>query len=417
MPSISTITERDWRQYEYLIDCTITIPDVGSYTLNQLQIEGIYLEKDFDNDHLPVLLLDLSISKLMELRIMKHAEDTTFALTITSYIRDPENPDMIMDKVKIISGEFHTIIPDVTPDTERQLRKILRENNDSDDNEFALEDTLNKVTYILIKSDAAKASRTIVNNVLTNVNLTTAYAYILTAAGIKNVLMSNFDNTDVIPEMLLLPIPALNELIYLENYYGLHREGTQIFMDFDTTYINRMNGQCTVWKRNEVKNVTFFIGNMMNAQNIVCGSFVSGDTTFVNVDKDSYRLGDDSSSADQLIGQNITLVNEDTTEVTNVNAGGEFTTVKTTFGHNKYINEQLVFRKNENKRIIHIMCTYINISCLTPNKQYRFITDDSEIVEDLGGTYRMSSWNTTFVREGNHFITATVATLKRVSST
>ena len=43
--------------------------------------------------------------------------------------------------------------------------------------------------------------------------------------------------------------------------------------------------------------------------------------------------------------------------------------------------------------------------------------DDSEIVEDLGGTYRMSSWNTTFIREGNHYIAATIATLKRVSST
>lgn len=417
MPSVSTITDRDWNQYEYLIECTITIPDVGSYRLNQLQLEGIYLEKDFDTDHLPVLLLDVSISKIMELQIMKHAEDTTFALTITSCIRDPDNPDVITDKAKIISGTFNTIIPDVTPDTERQLRKILRENNDVDDNEFAMEDTLNKVTYILIKSDAAKAARTIINNVLSNVNLTTAYAYILTAAGMKNVLMSNFDNTDVIPEILLLPIPVLNELIYLENYYGLHREGTQIFMDFDTMYINRMNGQCTVWRRNEIKNVTFFIGNAMNARNIVCGSFVSGDTIFINVDKDSYRLGDDSTSADQLVGQNITLVNDDTTEVTTVDAGGSFTTVKTTAGHNKYINEQLVCRKNENKRIIHILCTYIDIGCLTPNKQYRFITDDSEIVDDIQGTYRMSSYNTTFMREGNHFITATVATLKRVSST
>ena len=90
------------------------------------------------------------------------------------------------------------------------------------------------------------AVRTIVNDVLNNVNLTTAFAYIMTKVGMKNVLMSNFDNTDVIPELLLLPIPALSELIYLSNYYGLHKEGTQIFMDFDTTYINRMSGKSTI---------------------------------------------------------------------------------------------------------------------------------------------------------------------------
>ena len=56
-------------------------------------------------------------------------------------------------------------------------------------------------------------------------------------------------------------------------------------------------------------------------KDIICGSCESGDTIFVNVDKDSYRLGDDSKAADQLLGQNVTLVNEDTTEVSSVDTG------------------------------------------------------------------------------------------------
>lgn len=417
MANASTISDRDWQQYEYLVDCSITIPGKDTIELNDLQIEGVYIEKDFDNDHLPVLLLDLSISRLTELSIIKYMEETVFSLQIMSYIRDPGDPDVIMDKKILISGEFYTIIPDVTPDTERQLRKLLREQNEADEDEFSIDDTLNKVTYILFSKSAMTAVRTIVNDVLSNVNLTTAFAYIMTKVGMKNVLMSNFDNTDVIPELLLLPIPALSELIYLSNYYGLHKEGTQIFMDFDTTYINRMSGKSTIWKQNEIRNVTFFIGSAMNAQNIICGSCESGDTIFVNVDKDSYRLGDDSKAADQLLGQNVTLVNEDTTEVSSVDTGGSFTTVKTTAGHNKYINEQIACRKNENKKIVRVLCTYIDIGCLTPNKQYRFITDDTELVEDIQGLYRISSFNTTFVREGGHYITATMASLKRVSST
>ena len=105
MANASTISDRDWQQYEYLVDCSITIPGKDTIELNDLQIEGVYIEKDFDNDHLPVLLLDLSISRLTELSIIKYMEETVFSLQIMSYIRDPGDPDVIMDKKILISGD------------------------------------------------------------------------------------------------------------------------------------------------------------------------------------------------------------------------------------------------------------------------------------------------------------------------
>lgn len=409
----SKIVSDEWYQYEYLMTATISIPGEEDYDLNEIQMEGLYIEKDYDNDHLPVMLVDLNIPAFLDIKI-KGAEEPTLTLTVTSYMKDTQNPDMVMDKKIIISGVFLILEPDGTPDQEYKLRQLLRDMNDSDDEDVMLEDTTYKVTYILISKEMSTLARTIVNAVMTNVDLITAYAYLLSSVNAKNVLISNFDNVDVIPELLLLPIPLLNELAYLSNYYGLHKEGTQIFLDFDTLFINRMSGQCTCWKANESKNVTFFIGDVMQPDNTASGCVQTEDTIHVNVDKDAYTVTDGKTAMDQLAGQNVMVYDESAMSTSTVDTGGDFATLQSTYGHNKYLETQIAARKAENEKVVHLMLSYVDVSWMTPNKQYRIITDDSKIMDDIVGNYRLSMMNTTFIREGGHFLTITMVELKRV---
>lgn len=407
----SKIVSDEWYQYEYLMECTISIPGEEDYHLTDLQLEGLYLEKDFDNDHLPVMLLDVNIPAHIDDKI---GDDALVTLNVTSYIKDTQNPDMVMDKQKIISGVFSILEPDGTPDQEYKLRQMLRELSGSDDEDVMLEDTAYKATYILINKEMSTLARTIVNNVMTNVDLVTAYAYLLSSVNAKNVLLSNFDNVDVIPELLLLPIPLLNELTYLSNYYGLHKEGTQIFLDLDTLYINRMNGKCTCWRENEIKNVTFFIGDIMQPDNTASGCVQTEDTIYVNVDRSSYTITDGKLAMDQLSGRNVMVYDESTMMTSTVDTGGEFETMQSTYGHNKYLDTQIAARKKEDEKVVHLMLSYIDVSWMTPNKQYRIITDDTVVMDDVAGDYRLSMMNTTFIREGGHFLTVTMVELKRV---
>lgn len=406
--------DSDWQLYEYFIDVTICIPEHEDYQLNQLQIEGMYIEKDFDNDHLPVLLLDVAISVLLEQKIKENASDVTFVLNVTGYIKDVDNPDIPNDQKLVMSGVYTPLIVNTTPDNNSFIRKKIRSANEAEDNDFMLEDLTNKVTYILYKKDMATAVRTIVNNVLPNVNLTTAISYMLSEAGIKKVVMSNLDNAETIPELLLLPIPVLSELIYLNNFYGLHKEGTQIFADFDTFYINRMSGKCTAWEKNEPIQVTFFIGDSRDGESLAKGVIVEDNVVFINVEKDAYELSDKTMAMDQTVANNTILINENDATSSTVDTGGKFAAVKSTVGHNQYLESIIQIRQKENACTITLMVDNIDISVLTPNKQYNFITTNTEIIDDVKGSYRLCVFGTTFIREATHYYPSTFMVLKRI---
>lgn len=413
--SLQIIDQENWKLYEYMLDVTIRIPGKKDYKLNDIQIEGIYLEKDYDNDHLPVLMLDTNIPKLVEAMIIKNKNDVTFTLNFTNCVKDTDDLEAQYDKKTVFSGVFTPIIPDTTPDQEKTLRKLLKEaDGKTDEFDFSMDDMANKVTFILIKKETSIAAKTIVNAVIPNVTLLEATSFLLSKAGCKNVLMSSLDNTDIISELVLLPIPMLSELEYLINYYGFHKEGTQVFMDFDTTYINRMGDKCTAWKRNEPKTVNIFISEAIRGR-AAGGSFEKGNEVYISIDQDSYTVIDGSQALDQIEGQNVTLLNEDTTQITNISGGGEFTTVKSVTGHNKYIDSITALRKKESTRTIQIFASNIDMTELTPNKQYNVITNDSEIIDDITGTFRISSMSLSVLKQAGKFMPLTSVTLKRVS--
>ena len=145
------------------------------------------------------------------------------------------------------------------------------------------------------------------------------------------------------------------------------------------------------------------------------GSFEKGNEVYISIDQDSYTVIDGSQALDQIEGQNVTLLNEDTTQITNISGGGEFTTVKSVTGHNKYIDSITALRKKESTRTIQIFASNIDMTELTPNKQYNVITNDSEIIDDITGTFRISSMSLSVLKQAGKFMPLTSMTLKRVS--
>ena len=66
----------DWNPYEYMIGVTIRVPttDYSSYDdieLAPIQIDGFFIEKDYDMDNLPVFLLDVAIPEEIDQRIRR----------------------------------------------------------------------------------------------------------------------------------------------------------------------------------------------------------------------------------------------------------------------------------------------------------------------------------------------------------
>lgn len=420
----NSISENEeWGVFEYLISVTI-VCDKLTATLNENQILGLYIEKNYDNDHLPIMLLDISIKEDFYEKIRLNADKTEFKLVIRKYSIDQEEEDSENSAVKKNQGiylqdSFIPIMPKQTPIGNRVKSKDTESIESEEDITSVDEHSLgNSYRFVLVKREIYVKSKTITNLVIQSSDITYATCLALNDAKVKNVLMSNLDNTKIYKEILLFPIPLLSQLIYLDSYFGFYKQGTVIFYDNDCLYIVRKTGVCSAWRKNERKKVTFCINSASSADDKCRGTLLNGGYVYMNIGSDQYHIGDGSDIIDQTTGTNMMIVNEDTGEFNQVSSGvqsvfGNGTNVQSYPGHNPYISNIYKKRKQELKHTITLVCTNCDISYFTPNKSYTVITDVSSIIDDVKGNYRLSRIMTKFVKEGRHFNDISTITIKR----
>ena len=92
------------------------------------------------------------------------------------------------------------------------------------------------------------------------------------------------------------------------------------------------------------------------------------------------------------------------------------TAIKTTSGHNKFVQSQIECRKIENQYVFSLGCSNADIAAFTPNKQFSIISNCAEIAMDVTGNYRLSKHVTTFAKAGEYFIPISALTLKKTKT-
>lgn len=449
----------DWNPYEYTIGVTIRVPttDYSSYDdieLAPIQIDGFFIEKDYDMDNLPVFLLDVAIPEEIDQRIRRSinkmktenvrnetskdkkkkkksrysmrrksertSTKTTFTVSVYGIVKDePGERDSTCSKKVIMQGNYLPVSTNSSISNYKKYYRELKEaqGEDDDDASFELHDRMNRKTYILVDEKTATMCRTIVNGVAVKATLTSAITHLFTVVGAKNqVLMSNLDNVTEYNELLLLPIPLIAQLYYLNNYYGFHTEGTQIFFDFDRVYVLRQNGKFTAWSNNEIKEVDFVIQNSTDTTFLAKGvKEDGGQRIYMAVDQDGYDIQNVGNMADQITGKNALVLDEKESSSDFVDTGGAFYKIQLT-KNNQYVSNWIQLRATENECIIQLACSDIDISQLTPNKEYKVLSDNTEIAQAVAGNYRLSRVQTTMMKKEEHFLSVTLLTLKRVST-
>lgn len=411
--------EDEWISYEYSMACTISVPGHGQVTMNSAQIQGLWLEKDYDNDNLPVIMIDLMINQEWDKYIRDAKDKAIFTFTLKKHKIDHDDygPSVKFKKSTVISDRFIPIITDDSPIIEEKLRNKIKEKDGYTKDEFIQADSRNRYTYILVKKKDMESVRKIVNAVIAEADMTSILALALSEAKCTNVLMSNLDNTTTFKEFKLLPMPLLTNLQYINTYYGLHKEGTQIFFDTDTTYINRMNGKCTAWRKREPKKIVFYLHDSSEDNDrIAKGSIVDEDTVYYIIDQKEFTLNNTKMVTDQVVGDNSLILGsgKDAFLQTFADAGGENTDIKVASGHNPYIGNQVAIRKEEAKWVVTMLCSDTDITYLTPNKQYTIITDTAKYADDIKGNYRLCRVVTNFIRGDIYFNPLTLIELRKV---
>lgn len=405
-----------WKLYEYLINVTIVFQGEQPIKLAQAEIQEIIIEKDFDNDHMPIFILRLMIPQTLADKVWD--KDPDINVRVDTYERlQNQNPDLEKTTKRLYFNDVFKVIPsNDDPTYNTSIRKKIRNLTGYKDTELTIDDLGGIFNFILVKKNCLYDSKTISNMVLTKVNLTTALKVLLTDAKCKNVLMSNLDNSTVFEELPILPMTFLSNVIYLEQQYGFHKDGTQIFMDFDTFFILRMSGKATAWKRMEQKKGIFCISETGDSSNVSNGGAITSTEVLFNVDVKQYTSPTSAPVVDNTSGMNTLLMNESAAKYTDVNTAlGQNYNVQSTQGHNPYVEHQIKLRKQEAVKVRELFCASIDLSTLTPNKEYTMVSDVTALTKELSGTYRLSKVMTTFIKEGAKFTGVSYIKLKGTS--
>lgn len=407
-----------WSFSKYKIEVTIQYENNDQKKLKDFQIVDLYIEKDYDNDHLPIVLLNISDNVVDLQRITSSSE---FIIKIRQYNITEADGEKRDSKV-YLSDRFTPILLDSSPCPEIKINKKIRDKSGAKKNDVLLEDLTQSKTFVLIRKRDFIMSKVMTNHVLRSANMLDVISVLVTESKCSKLLLSSLTNTKSYRELLLLPKPFLSQMLWVESTYGFHKEGTYIFIDMGILYIIRKNGKCTAFQTGEPTKINFCLSSQTGADSISRGIIRKNKEVYYNIGYNQYQLFDASIVEDQIEGNNMILIDQNTGFSSKIESGinafdQNTYNVKSYHGHNNYVREQYIRKKMEANNQVKLTCSCGDLSFLTPNKQYGFLSDDVDIIPKFKGVYRLSKVVTSFIKNGDSFDTTSEILLKRVEKT
>lgn len=415
---VLNVDYKKWNQCKYEVHIEIKFSDGNTRVVKPSQIQGLYVEKDYDKDHLPILLLDLSLSVLDEKKV---DNETEFNIRIRQFYVQGDSTDKREPKMWL-NDTFVKLNYGINPDTTDAINKKARFANGMSEDDVAPEDLVSQTSYPLVKKSDLILTKQLVNCPLSNVTQHDIFFWMMSKVGCRKPwLMSNITNTERHSEFLVQPKGYLENMLFLEKEFGWHPEGTCIFFDYDVLYVVRKSGNPTAWRLNEPKELCFCITEATDSDNVPSGVIKKNNIVYFNLGNDQYNRINASTIADQVEGKNMLLTN--TTNLgnsSNVQSqiktyGNGAYSVKSYHGHNPYVEQQHAIRKLEQENTFQLVCLNADLGFLTPNKQVKVITNVTKVAKEFGGVYRLAGFRSSFIKDGDYFDSSTEVIIKKTS--
>ena len=388
----------------------INIPTIkDGYSIDSAMIGNITIMKPYDTHLFPFFQVTVQIPQYVYREMQKSPEKLSASI-LWEYALVAE-----MDRSKppafktYFSGNLQILMDDETPDIMENYKSEYEQNDGGKKFGMGLNDAA-VVSFLLFNSNAYNGSMKFVNDILNGATLTDAIVYTLNQGGIDKVLMSPATGNKAIPsECVLKPAIVSDELQYLVDTYHLHKTGTVIFFDIDKGYILEKRPKCSAYTTNENK-VTYLVslGNSNNTNNLQHGCCIDNSEKFnlCNIPVGSIEIDNASISNEHAVGNNVVMVDTTTGKVST--ATGGINTINGVTGvisiDSGNVNpDEVAARMNEMKNIIHLRTEGTHLEFLNPNKEFIISMDNTKYAR-YNGSYRITTLEVTFRRDGNYFI-------------
>lgn len=406
----------DWKLYKYKIEtCNIKVED-ETIKFEPGMIKSFYIEKNYDNDYLPIFILNIMTNAYTYQKITNAKDAATVTLCINILV---DRGEEVYESVGNYLSDVFTILPTENGTfVDKKTQENMASSSTYGDGAVAMTDMTNTYSLILARKKDLVSTKNVVNNIISSGTILTAASYAMSQSGCNKVLMSIPDNNTTYKELLLLPIPLINQLRYLNSYYGFYIEGAQIFFDFDRTYFLKKTAKCTAYDNTEIRDVTIMVYDKSNGNE--CGEGSHTDNLakmgYINSSVDQFNINDLSSSSAQYLGNNSRIINNSgDVSTTNQSTAGEAKTfnIITTSSHNNYIKDETQLRLDELKCVANITSSNCDLRILTPNRCYHILSTDSTTANQVTGNFRLASIQIMFVRDGGEFSNTVEMVLKK----
>lgn len=373
-------------------------------SIDSEQIQYVAIDKDFDNNNMPVIAIHGSIEKNILDDMIIHMNDNIITFGIYTYDRANQN-DSITEKY--FHDRFIYII-------DEDISKTSELDYPNGENRPSL---YKDVTIWLLQQDAVNNNRQSINGIFKNATMNTLILQSSNYLGRMLLEPIKYDNK--YNQIIIPPQESISNYIsYLnDNLSVFYDTRYRFFIDFDTTYITSSSGKIIKAKDQSIFTVEINIKNIMPDEG-------DEDGMIVDIKRSKYSITINSANTDYS-RNNITnkLVNKLTVidscgNVTEKNIKENQIGVTTTI--NKIVNicntdknmiNNMTSTIESNNVILTVVKNDLDASIFTINKEY-IVTDPSH--EEYAGRYLLISSKQLFIKQMDYYTMAIILKFRKL---
>lgn len=369
--------------------------------LDPAKIKSVIIDRDFEKTNMPIIFLELAITKKMLDSFIVNKSNATIRLTIQKF-------DMATEfRQSYISSEFVYFMTD-----DVNYNASLDYNTDNKD-----VDTLYVNAVLgLMHLDLINKNKTSINTVYRGTSSMDILAYNLrsTPLVIEQVKSKVWD------QIVIPPLGSLSELVAYMNYRNvLYSSPYRFFMDFDRTYLLSSSGKPINIKGQKINTVMLEVLDPLSNSAKVQGSGTDSKANMhrVIIDANEYKVYKDN------------IADKSFTKITGISAGGYSKTVSVDSGKNvsysnktRYVRvpgenldlvENMKYKAEISSTLVSITKSNMDNSMITLEKV--FILKNYKQNAYLDGQYLLARKREIYIKTHNQFNCETVLDFRKLN--
>lgn len=390
--------------FRYKVTLRYVMENNDEIIIDSNQISYVAVDKDFDNNNMPVIAIVASIEKDVLDDMIRHVNDNILTLGIYRY--DVNNQTDNITK-KCIHDRFIYILPDDISKT------AVIDYPNGEGKEGLYKD----VTLWLLPQDAVNNNKQTINGVFKNATMNTMILNSTNYLGKMLLEPIKYDNK--YDQVIIPPQNSISEYIsFLNNDLSVFYDTPyRFFIDFDMTYIVSSSGHVVRSKNESIFTFDIQISSIIPQEE---------DDTGMYIDKRNNKNVIYVNSANVNYTRN-NITNKMVNSITTIDSSGnvyrrdvESNNTKVTKKLSTIINlsntdnnavNNIVSSISMNNVCVSIVKNDLDANVFTMNKEY-IITDSTH--PEFNGRYLISSVKQMYTKQTEQFVMATVLNLKKI---